>query len=60
MEVRGNTTAGFNKKSHKVEFNSEHPFRHRPDMPRIGNTSFEADYGDPTYMRQGLCFWLAT
>jgi hypothetical protein len=59
MQVRGNTTAGFNKKSHRVEFNNEHLFRHSDDFPRISKTSFVADYGDPAYMRQGLCFWLA-
>jgi hypothetical protein len=58
MQVRGNTTAGYNKKSHRVEFNREHPFRHWGPGGRIRKTSFMADYGDPTYMRQGLTFWL--
>lgn len=58
MAVRGNTTAGYNKKSHRVEFNSEHLFRHSDDYPRIGNTSFVAEWPDPSYMRQGLSFWL--
>ncbi len=59
MELRGNSTAGFNKKSHRVDFNREHPFRHAPGFPRIRKTSFTADYPDPTYMRQELTFWLA-
>jgi concanavalin A-like lectin/glucanase superfamily protein/CotH protein/lamin tail-like protein/Ig-like domain-containing protein len=58
MQLRGNTTAGYNKKSHRVEFNNEHQFRHSPDFPRVGKTSFVADYPDPAYMRQGLCYWL--
>ena len=58
MQLRGNTTANFNKKSHRVEFNNSHLFRHSPEFPRVGKTSFVADYGDPSYMRQGLCFWL--
>jgi hypothetical protein len=66
VAVRGNTTAGYPKKSHRFEFNREHPFRHpgvgygQPTKPgpRIRKTSFEADYPDPTYMRQGLSFWL--
>lgn len=58
MQVRGNTTAGYLKKSHRVEFNNEHLFRHSPEYPRISKTSFVADYPDPAYMRQGLCFWL--
>src|ERR1043166_372895 len=59
MNLRGNTTAGFNKKSHHVNFNSEHPFRHTGPGGRIQHTSFMADYIDPAYMRQGLSFWLA-
>jgi len=58
MELRGNSTAGFEKKSHRMEFNREHPFRYSDTEPRIRKTSFVADYPDPTYMRQGLCFWL--
>jgi len=58
MELRGNSTAGFNKKSHRLEFNREHLFRHFSGGPRIRKTSFVADYPDPTYMRQGLSFWL--
>ena len=60
MELRGNSTAGFRKKSHRLNFNREHLFRHwLPGAPRIRETSFVADYPDPTYMRQGLAFWLA-
>lgn len=66
VAVRGNTTAGYPKKSHRFEFNREHPFRHPgvgygwPEKPgpRLRKTSFVADYPDPTYMRQGLSFWL--
>lgn len=59
MELRGNSTSGFRKKSHRVNFNREHLFRHPGPGPRIRETSFVADYPDPTYMRQGLSFWLA-
>ncbi len=66
VSLRGNTTAGYPKKSHRFEFNREHLFRHPgvgfgwPEKPgpRIRRTSFVADYPDPTYMRQGLSFWL--
>jgi hypothetical protein len=66
VSLRGNTTAGYPKKSHRFEFNREHLFRHPgvgygwPENPgpRIRRTSFVADYPDPTYMRQGLSFWL--
>ncbi len=59
MFLRGNTTAGYNKKSHRVTFNREHPFRHHEPGGRIRHTSFEADYPDPTYLRQRLSYWLA-
>ncbi len=58
MFLRGNTTAGYPKKSHRLEFNREHPFRHNEPGGRIRKTSFVADYPDPTYMRQGLSYWL--
>lgn len=66
VSLRGNTTAGYPKKSHRFEFNREHLFRHPgvgfgwPEKPgsRIRRTSFVADYPDPSYMRQGLSFWL--
>lgn len=58
MQLRGNSTAGYSKKSHRIEFNNQHRFRHSGPGPRLRNTSFVADYPDPTYMRQGLAFWL--
>jgi len=59
MRVRGNSTRTYTKKSHRLEFNREHPFRHPgPGGMRLRKTSFVADWPDPTYMRQGLSFWL--
>jgi hypothetical protein len=58
VAVRGNTTASYNKKSHRFEFNADHAFHHSGPGPRLLRTSFEADYPDPAYMRQGLCYWL--
>ena len=58
MSLRGNSTAGYYKKSHRVEFNKEHPFLYGDSNQRIRKTSFEANYPDPTHMRQGLSFWL--
>lgn len=58
MELRGNTTAWYSKKSHRLEFNAEHKFRHAGGGVRLRKTSFTADHPDPTFMRQGLAFWL--
>ena len=46
MNLRGNTTAGYNKKSHRLNFNKEHAFRYSDSAARITKTSFEADYQD--------------
>jgi len=59
MGVRGNTTAGYTKKSHHLEFPREHRLRHPGPGDRVRDTSFVADFPDPSYMRQGLSFWLA-
>ena len=58
MELRGNTSAGLNKKAHRLEFNREHPFRHPGPGGRIRKSSLLAEHLDPAYIRQHLCFWL--
>ena len=58
MELRGNTSASQTKKSHRLEFNREHMFRHMPGFPRIRKTSLMAEFLDPAYLRQHLSFWL--
>jgi len=58
MELRGNSTANYNKKSHRLNFNREHIFRQQGMDLRVRHTSFVADYPDPTYMRQGLTYSL--
>jgi hypothetical protein len=58
MELRGNTSAGLNKKAHRVEFNREHQFRHPGPGGRVRKTSLLGEYLDPTYLRQHLSFWL--
>lgn len=58
MELRGNTSAGLPKKSHRVEFHREKWLLHEGPGGRVRKTSFIAEHLDPTYMRQGLSFWL--
>ncbi|MEI6340886.1 MAG: CotH kinase family protein [Verrucomicrobiota bacterium] len=60
VKVRGNTTAGFEKKSHRVEFPAGHAFRPPHGGARVRATSFMAEWGDPTYLRQHLSFWMMT
>ena len=57
MELRGNSTAWYPKKSHRLEMNREHKLRHPGPGGRVRKTSFTADYPDPAYMRQRLSFW---
>ena len=57
MELRGNTSAGLNKKAHRLEFNRDHPFRHPGPGGRILKSSLLAEDLDPAYIRQHLCFW---
>jgi hypothetical protein len=57
MELRGNTSAGYRKKSHRLEFNSEHKLRHPGPGGRVRKTSLLAEYVDPSYLRQHLSFW---
>lgn len=58
VKVRGNTTAGFPKKSHRLEFPHDHPLRHPGPGGRVRHTSLVAEFGDPSYLRQHLSFWL--
>lgn len=58
MELRGNTSAGLNKKSHRLEFNRGQELRHSGAPVRTRKSSLLAEYLDPTYLRQHLCFWL--
>ncbi len=58
MELRGNTSAGLAKKSHRLEFNRGHEFRHPGPGGPVRKSALLAEYLDPSYLRQNLCFWL--
>ena len=63
IDLRGNTSAGFNKKSHGLRFNKCQPLTctnpfDGEKIEEIRKTSFVAEYCDPTYIRQALSFWL--
>ncbi|MBL9170431.1 MAG: lamin tail domain-containing protein [Verrucomicrobiales bacterium] len=57
MELRGNTSASLNKKSHRLEFNRGHEFRHAGPGGRTRRSALLAEYLDPAYLRQHLSFW---
>ena len=63
IDLRGNTSAGFNKKSHGLRFSKCQPLTCTNPfdgevIKEIRKTSFIAEYCDPTYIRQALSFWL--
>lgn len=58
MELRGNTSAGLNKKAHRLEFNRGHELRHAGPGPRTRKSTLLAEKLDPAYLRQHLCFWI--
>ncbi|MDO5462307.1 MAG: LamG-like jellyroll fold domain-containing protein [bacterium] len=62
IDLRGNTSASFNKKSHGLRFNKCHPlvFDHPFDGFEIETrkTSFTAEWPDPTFLRQSLSFYI--
>lgn len=62
IDLRGNTSAGFRKKSHGLRFSKCQPLEcaNPFDGEKIETrkTSFIAEYCDPTYIRQALSFWM--
>ena len=63
IDLRGNTTAGFRKKSHGIRFIKSQPLT--CTNPFTGETidglrkvSFIAEYSDPSFIRQALAFQL--
>lgn len=63
IDLRGNTSAGFNKKSHGLRFNKCQPLTCTNPfdgevIKEVRKTSFIAEFCDPTYIRQALSFWL--
>ncbi len=58
MSVRGNTTAGYPKNSHHVNFNAEKPLKYPGPGGTIRHTSFLSETADPAYLRTHLSFWL--
>ena len=64
IDLRGNTSAGFLKKSHGLRFSKCQPLtcknmlegKKGTKLKEIRKTSFTAEYADPTFIRQSLSF----
>lgn len=51
IRSRGNTSAAWPKKSHKVEMNSGHRFRFKAGVPRVTEFDLNTTYTDKAYTR---------
>ena len=62
IDLRGNTSGGYRKKSHGFKFAKCNPYTGTNPLDgskvEIRKTSLTAEYGDPTYIRQGLSFYV--
>ena len=56
IRLKGGTTAGLEKKSHRIDFNREHEFLFDSGYPRQRELALNAEYVDPTYLRQFMTF----
>ncbi len=57
ITIKGNTTRYLYKRSHHISFNSGHKFT-LDDGTEVGSISLNAEYVDPSYIRQYLAMWL--
>jgi hypothetical protein len=51
IRIRGGTARSWPKKSYKIEFNDDHHFRFRNDVPRVDEIDVNATYTDKSYVR---------
>jgi len=63
IDLRGNTSAKFTKKSHGLRFAKAHPLTMvdcvtGETIEEIRKTSLISEFADPSYMRQMIAFWL--
>ncbi|MDG2124283.1 MAG: CotH kinase family protein, partial [Verrucomicrobiales bacterium] len=54
--VRGASSEGVAKKSHKFDFNTGHHFRFSPDAPRVDEININSTFQDKAYIRPQLAF----
>ncbi len=64
IDLRGNTSANFSKKSHGLRFAKAHPMIMDDSVTgeemetECRKSSLISEYGDPSWMRQMVAFWL--
>ncbi len=63
IDLRGNTSASFAKKSHGLRFAKAHPLTMEDsvrggEVEEFRKSSLISEFGDPSWMRQMVAFWL--
>jgi rhamnogalacturonan endolyase len=58
IRIKGYTTRDLFKRSHRIDFNDSHQFLLEDGDQRRGSIAFDAEYVDPSYIRQYLSMWL--
>lgn len=56
FDIHGQSSRGFPKKSYDVDFNSDHRFRLRDDLPRMKDINILTNYADKTKLRNTLAY----
>ncbi len=54
--IRGASSVGVSKKSHKFDFNTGHHFRFDPEAPRVDEININSTFQDKAYIRPQLSF----
>jgi hypothetical protein len=58
ISIKGYTTRYLLKRSHRIDFNDDHQFLLEDGTERRGSIALNAEYVDPSYIRQYLSMWL--
>jgi hypothetical protein len=58
IRIKGMGSRYMFKRSHHVDFNSDHDFLWEEGQPRVKSAAFNSEYQDPSYVRQYLSLWL--
>lgn len=54
IRIRGGTARSWPKRAYKIEFNDDHHFQFRDDVPRVDEINLNTTYTDKSYMRAVL------
>lgn len=56
INLHGQSSSGFPKKSYDLDFPSDHRFRYRPGSPRVKDIKLMSNYGDKARVRNALTY----